>query len=206
MDMKIKVCGMTDPKNVKEVLALKPDYIGFIFHPGSSRFVDRHQASWSQGIDQVQKVGVFVNAQADEVLAASTALSLDAAQLHGNESPEVCMTLKSANLLVIKAFGIHQNFNWERLEAYHQSVDYFLFDTASAQYGGSGISFDWELLKQYPLDKSYFLSGGISPANLSEAQQFKDERLYALDLNSKFEDRPGIKNITVLKQALALNI
>ncbi|SEN37758.1 phosphoribosylanthranilate isomerase [bacterium A37T11] len=197
---------MTDPENVKEVLALKPDYLGFIFYPGSKRFLDPLQASWVKEVPGVKKAGVFVNAGLEEILEITSALSLDAVQLHGSESPEICKELKSANFEVIKAIGLNEAFSWRSLEVYQDSVDNFLFDTASAQFGGTGKSFNWELLQKYPLQIPYFLSGGLDPENLFAAYSVDDHRLFALDLNSRFEERPGIKNISVLKKALSLII
>src|SRR5690606_22113395 len=115
-------------------------------------------------------------------------LRLGALQLHGNESPEVCRQLKEdTGLQLIKAFGIGSDFEWSKLTVYRDYVDFFLFDTQSAQYGGTGKKFDWGLLSSYALEKPYFLSGGINPDNIGGALVLEDARLYALDLNSGFE-------------------
>src|SRR5690606_27368469 len=127
----------------------------------------------------------------------------NAIQLHGNESAAFCKDIKDlTGLELIKAFGIDSEFDFNQLEPYLNVVDYFLFDTKTSVYGGSGRVFNWDVLKKYPYDKPYFLSGGINPDNFEDAYTFEDERLYAVDLNSRFESSPGIKNIILLKQAL----
>ncbi|VTP90030.1 phosphoribosylanthranilate isomerase [Sphingobacterium daejeonense] len=132
-------------------------------------------------------------------------LSLDAIQLHGSESPEMVVQLKEkTGLEIIKAFGIGENFDWSELKPYLENVDYFLFDSKSSAFGGTGQTFDWEKLRVYPFDKPYFLSGGLSLDNLNEAIGFTDHRLIGLDLNSKFEIEPGLKDIEKLKLALKI--
>ncbi len=195
----IKICGMTDPDNAQQVLALKPQYMGFIFYDQSKRFVERNNRSWIRDISGVIKTGVFVNAPAEEILITALDLKLGALQLHGNESPEMCRQLKEdTGLQLIKAFGINSDFNWDILTAYQHEVDFFLFDTQSVQYGGTGKVFDWNLLHRYQLEKPYFLSGGLNPDNIQEALLLDDRRLYALDLNSGFEKSPGIKSLDLL--------
>lgn len=199
---KIKICGTKFPDNIGEVLTLKPDYIGFIFYPGSARFVESLEPKFVRDISGVVKTGVFVNEEADKIKQIIAEYGLGAVQLHGKESPDVCRELKDLRISVIKAFGIDETFDWPQLAAYQDAVDFFLFDTQTKQHGGSGKVFDWQLLAGYTLDTPYFLSGGISAENIESAANIKDERLHALDLNSKFEGRPGFKNITLLKNTL----
>lgn len=200
--MKIKVCGMRNAENVKALAALKPDYMGFIFYRHSKRNVAAdHMLALPKLPKSIKKTGVFVNATYQEIKEKAALYSLDAVQLHGDESPPFCKVLKQDGLEIIKAFGVHEDFYFYVTEPYQGCVDYFLFDTKTSEYGGSGMPFNWEILKNYPYSTPYFLSGGISPENLNQVLSIKDERLYAVDLNSKFELEPGLKNVDELKAA-----
>ncbi len=204
MKPKIKICGLKYPDNIRDVLALQPDYIGFIFHPASKRFVGQLDAEWVTELDSVKKTGVFVNADASLIATYVDRYGFQAVQLHGDESPEFCAALQQMDMGVeiIKAFGMNALFNWAKLTAYEGVVDYYLFDTQSSQRGGTGVRFDWRLLDGYASNKPFFLSGGISAENIKDALRLGDSRLYALDLNSKFETEPGIKDITLLGRTL----
>lgn len=202
MNPKIKICGLKSPDNIRSVIALQPDYIGFICYPGSKRFIDKLDANWVSGLKGVKKTGVFVNADIHYVKSAITQYGFEAVQLHGAETPAYCAALANLGVETIKAFGIGEQFDWSILEAYETVVDYYLFDTQSTQHGGTGKRFDWALLNGYTGHKPYFLSGGISAENMAEALHIDDHRLYALDLNSRFETRPGIKDIVLLKNTL----
>lgn len=202
MKPKIKICGLKHPENIRGVLSLQPDYIGFIFHPGSKRFVGQLEATWVARLKGVKKTGVFVNADIDHVKATASQYAFQAIQLHGNESPAYCADLKDNHVEIIKAFGINAHFDWAKLADYEGVTDYYLFDTQSAQHGGTGIRFDWKLLHGYRSDKPFFLSGGIGAENIADALLLGDSRLYALDLNSRFETEPGIKDIVLLKRTL----
>lgn len=203
MKPKIKICGLKDPENTRAVLALQPDYIGFIFYPPSKRFVGSSlDTSWISRLEGVHKTGVFVDADDEQVRNSAEQYGFHAVQLHGNEDPAYCARLRATGITVIKAFGIDERFDWARVGEYEHTVDYYLFDTQSKQHGGTGMRFDWKLLGGYTFEKPFFLSGGISPANIREALDMDDNRLYALDLNSKFETAPGIKDINLLKQTL----
>src|SRR5690606_1597834 len=125
-----------------------------------------------------------------------------AVQLHGEESAELCAQLQDYGLEVIKAFGIHQEFVWNDLTSYAQNIDCFLFDSKSNKYGGTGQTFGWDNLKAYPLQTPYCLSGGLALENLDEALKFQDDRMIRLDLNSRFEISPRIKDIEKIKLAL----
>ena len=199
--LKIKVCGMREANNIQELSALPIDYIGFIFFDKSSRYVT--EPPMVDITSSIQRVGVFVNAAVTYIKEKADSFKLDIIQLHGDESVEFCQEIKQLGYTVFKAFGIDDSFEWTLLAAYENVVDYFLFDTKSNQYGGTGQAFNWEVLKKYPYKKPYILSGGISLENIEEALTFHDDRLYGLDLNSKFEIEPGLKNIQTLKKALA---
>lgn len=197
----IKVCGMREANNIQELCALPINYIGFIFFEKSSRYVSEPpQVSIPPSI---QRVGVFVNSTATFIKEKADLFNLGIIQLHGHESAEFCKEIKNLGFTVFKAFGIDDNFDWTSVADYENVVDYFLFDTKSSKYGGTGQTFNWDVLKKYPYKKHYILSGGLSLENIQEALTFDDERLYGLDLNSKFEIKPGLKNIQTLKKALA---
>lgn len=202
MKPKIKICGLKQPDNIREVIALQPDYIGFIFYPGSGRFIDKLDPNWVNELTGVKKTGVFVNADIHSVKTAVQQYGFQAVQLHGAETPAYCAELAGYGVEIIKAFGIHEQFDWTTLEAYEAVAHYYLFDTQSVRHGGTGKRFDWALLGSYPSDKLFFLSGGIDAENITEAIQLEDPRLYALDLNSRFEIAPGIKDIALLRNTL----
>jgi phosphoribosylanthranilate isomerase len=199
--MKIKVCGMRDPMNIEAVAALRPDYMGFIFYPKSPRYIGETEKNLVP--ENVIKTGVFVNESAEKINELIDRYNFDAIQLHGNESPEFC-ELFMDKLTVIKAFGIDKDFDFAQLEPYEVSIDYFLFDTKTDKHGGSGQSFDWSLLDQYQMDIPFFLSGGLSLENLEEVKAIKHPQFYGVDLNSKFEIEPGLKDIDKLKKAFEL--
>lgn len=193
---------MRDRENILRVKELNPDYLGFIFYPKSPRYVTEIDKSLLSLLPPVKTTAVFVNAALEEMKKAINEYRFEAVQLHGTESPDCCSEIKKEGVEIIKAFGINEEFNWRLLQPYVDIVDYFLFDTHTIAHGGSGKTFDWELLKDYPFEKLYFLSGGIGPKNIESALVIQDERLYGLDLNSKFEDSPGLKNIELLKTVL----
>ncbi|NGF55070.1 phosphoribosylanthranilate isomerase [Parapedobacter sp. SGR-10] len=191
---------MKYPENIEAVAALPVDYMGFIFYPKSSRYVEQPVPL----SPSVQNVGVFVNEQTETILQKVKEFGFDTVQLHGNEPANTCQYLRDSGLYVFKAFGIDDEFDWTTLEEYLDRTDVLLFDTKSPQHGGTGQAFNWEKLKEYPYDKSYFLSGGLSLENIGQASRFEDERMIGLDLNSKFEIEPGLKDINLLTQALKI--
>lgn len=199
--MKIKICGLRDPENIKAVEALAPDYMGFICYDKSPRFIgamdDDELVNIGTGIT---KVGVFVDEDADSISKLIYKYKFDAIQLHGNESPEFCDMFKH-EVQVIKAFGIDEHFDFAKLDAYKNNVNYFLFDTKTPVHGGSGQTFDWSILDSYKLNVPFFLSGGLSPDNLEEVKNIKHPAFYGVDLNSKFEVSPGLKDIDKLTKA-----
>lgn len=190
--MKIKICGLRD--NVEEVIGLRPDYIGFIFFPGSKRFVG---IGFNPNLPEItaKKTGVFVNQEPENILETVKRYQLDAVQLHGDESPDYCARLYGRGFEVIKAFGIDEQFEFSSLDAYVKCCDYFLFDTKSREYGGTGTKFNWTVLGKYKLNKPYFLSGGIGAEDIGEIKSLNDPRIYAVDINSRVEIKPGLKAI-----------
>ena len=194
--MKWKVCGMRDPKNVAEIAALQPDYMGFILWDGSKRYCpDPPEVP-----ESITKVGVFVDAPLDEIEYAITTFNLGAVQLHGNETPSHCRALQSKTQ-VIKAFGIGEGFDFDVLIDYLPFCDFFLFDTKGPLPGGNGISFDWTLLQKYYFDLPFFISGGIGVAEIAKINDIRNTDLpvYAVDVNSSFETAPALKNAEQLK-------
>lgn len=203
MNVKLKICGMKQPANIEEIAALRPDYLGFIFYTGSKRYVEGlAPTSLSILPEEIKRTGVFVNEDLDIVLQQASSFGLKAIQLHGDETPEFCRQLKIQlpELEIIKAFGIHPDFNFQKLIPYIGNVDFFLFDTQTKEHGGSGKVFNWSLLQNYQGSTPYFLSGGIGLEQTSELQTIDDERLYAIDVNSRFEKEPGLKDLDKLKE------
>ncbi|WP_374165134.1 phosphoribosylanthranilate isomerase [Arcticibacter sp. MXS-1] len=198
--LKVKVCGMRERQNIADLIKLEPDYIGFIFYRPSGRYFGEPGEGDLEDIpSSAKKTGVFVNAEAEEIRSAVRLLKLGAVQLHGNESADLCKELSATGLEVIKAFGIDETFRFDTLKAYEDAVDYFLFDTKTSKHGGSGKAFDWKLLERNDSTKGYFLSGGIGPEEAGMVKSLKDPRLYAVDLNSRFEAAPGLKDIHQLQ-------
>ena len=193
--MFVKVCGITIPQQAHEISQLV-DYVGFIFHPGSPRFVSQSYPSM-----KAKKVGVLVNVPLQELIQTALLEKLDSVQLHGSESPEYCAAMKE-QVQVIKSFGVDADFDFDQLKAYEPYVDYFLFDTKTPKHGGSGKQFDWRLLKQYQGATPFILSGGLRPESLPQIQEVNHPKLTGIDLNSGFETQPGIKNLLLLKQFL----
>jgi phosphoribosylanthranilate isomerase len=199
--MIIKVCGMCQPENIRQVAATGVDWIGFIFWAGSKRLCTTEPGAWETGKTAphpFRKVGVFVNAPAEEMMETAARYGLDYLQLHGDESPELCHSLQKRGFALIKAFSIATREDLKRTAAYEGRTDYFLFDTACAGYGGSGKSFDWSLLEAYEGETPFLLSGGIHPGSLEAIRRFRHPRFAGIDLNSGFESAPGLKNIDKL--------
>ena len=198
--LKIKVCGMRDEANIRQLLELKPDYIGFILYPGSKRYLGDNYELKTTIPESIQKVGVFVNALIPEVFNWINRLNLQMVQLHGNESREYCTELHKMGVKVIKAFGVDNKFKFSSVRPYLSCCDYFLFDTKTELHGGSGKQFDWNLLKEYDYDMPFFLSGGIGPDDDEIVNYYKSIiNIFGVDLNSRFEINHGFKNIVALK-------
>ena len=197
--MRLKVCGMRELENISALSELDPNYIGFIFWSESSRFVNKKTPPLDK---KIIKTGVFVDATFDYILTKIKDHQLDAVQLHGQESCSYCKVIKNYGLKVIKSFSIKNTFDFNTLEDYENSCDYYLFDTKGKLPGGNGFTFDWKILNEYPSQKPFFLSGGIGVDNLNEIKKLVKTKLpiHAIDVNSKFETAPGNKNIELLKK------
>lgn len=185
-----------------EVAALRPDYLGFIFWEPSKRYFEGQMPSIPH---HIKKVGVFVDATLSEIIEKVKTFELPLVQLHGKETPAFCDELKKAipQVKIIKVFSIKGDFDFGQLKPFEDVCDYYLFDTKGKLPGGNGYAFNWEILKQYPSIKPYFLSGGIGLEDIDDIKEFmnRPEAKYCevIDVNSKFEDMPGLKNIEKLQ-------
>lgn len=206
--MEIKVCGMKYQDNIKSVAALQPDYLGFIFYDKSKRRFHEEIPSVS---DDIKKVGVFVNAEESYIEKMVNRYKLDGLQLHGDEPSSFCAKLRKTfgpGMVIIKAFSMSDNFDFNTLNDYTTDCDYFLFDTKGKERGGNGTLFDWKILEQYQLQKPYFLSGGIGLSAIEPLKEFLKMPVaslcQAVDLNSRFESSPGMKKIEELEEFIDL--
>ncbi|WP_291870985.1 phosphoribosylanthranilate isomerase [Maribacter sp.] len=201
---KLKICGMK--LNTSEVATLQPDYLGFIFWEPSKRHFSGEMPALPHSI---KKIGVFVNETVIEILHKIQEYNLLGIQLHGKESPAFCKELqeKTQGVKIIKVFSIKNKFNFETLKEFEDVCDFFLFDTKGELPGGNGYTFDWSVLENYPSTKPFFLSGGIGLEETNKIIAFlqtdASKYCYALDVNSKFETEPGLKNIEKLKKFIA---
>jgi phosphoribosylanthranilate isomerase len=209
--MNIKVCGITQFKQLQQLEAMNIDFAGLIFYNESSRYVgDKLSKRDVKTADfDLKKVGVFVNPEMIDVLDAIDDYGLDIVQLHGDEKPGMCEDL-SSEVEVIKAFRIPvgEKINIDKLIAPYDAVcDYYLFDTGGLKesFGGTGQQFDWSILTKAKIEKPFFLSGGIGPDDAERIKAFKHPDFFAIDINSRFEKEPGVKDMAVIlkfKQAL----
>ncbi|WP_410503656.1 phosphoribosylanthranilate isomerase [Flavobacterium sp. LB2P53] len=200
----IKICGMKYPDNIIEIGSLLPDYMGFIFWEKSARYFDGVIPNLPKSI---KKVGVFVNERTEVILAKTNKHDLQAIQLHGHESVAFCQELKNKidrKIDIIKVFSVDDSFDFEELKPFETVCDYFLFDTKGKLPGGNGTTFNWKVLEKYPSSKPFFLSGGIGIDEMSAINEISKTNLplYTIDVNSKFEIEPGLKNIQLCKDAL----
>lgn len=213
--LKLKVCGMKYNDNIKAIAKLQPDYLGFIYFKNSSRYFSGIIPELPKTI---KKVGVFVDAPESEVIQNIMSNNLDFIQLHGNESATYCYNLQLAQfgdtneygnysdhkVKIIKAFSMNDAFDFNLLEHYETVCDYFLFDTKGKLPGGNGFTFNWDILKDYPFNKPYFLSGGIGLEEDEKIKKFLEEPVskycHAIDVNSRFEVEPGLKDVKLLEK------
>ena len=201
----VKVCGMRDAENIREVEALGIDLMGFIFWPKSSRYVSERPAYLPTNC---KRVGVFVDEDIETVKRIADDYALDYIQLHGHELADYCAQLRGFKL--IKAFNIATTEDFKQTEPYTGIVDYFLFDTKGKSVGGNGEKFDWSVLSAYDGNTPFLLSGGIGPDDAevltSHFSPLTSKKCVGIDLNSRFEIAPGLKDINKLKDFLnALN-
>lgn len=206
--LKLKVCGLTQLPQIAQLTDWKVDFLGFIFYEKSPRYVLSHLSLEDlKGIDHQGKVGVFVNETAKTIAKMVAQADLNLVQLHGDEDALFVQNLKSllpSDVKIIKVIRVGKNTEGGHLQAllsHYKDVDYFLFDTDSSAFGGTGISFDWELLHHLEIHKDYFLSGGISIDNIGSVHHLKQQP-FAIDINSKFEIEPGIKDLDKIKRLL----
>lgn len=202
--MRVKVCGMTQPDQVEALAAMGVTFAGFIFYPKSPRYVFKHMTTTQiRKFNNINKVGVFVNAPIEEVLHLVDECRLHMVQLHGDEPPKYCEKIADY-VSVVKAFRLSDNDSVEwMIRPYMDVCDMFMFDTMGVGYGGTGKKFDWSMLKNSTIGKPFFLSGGIEPGDEEELMAFSQEpvakALFAIDINSKFELSPGVKDMEKVK-------
>ena len=189
----IKVCGMRDAENIREVEALGVNLMGFIFWPKSSRYV------------QCRRVGVFVDASIDDIRQHVADYALDMVQLHGHEAPDFVRSLHAdgCSPVIVKAFNIATKVDLEAVKPYEGIVDYFLFDTKGPSVGGNGAKFDWSVLADYVGATPFLLSGGIGPDDAARVRNFSHPRCIGIDLNSCFETAPAVKDTAALSRFLS---
>lgn len=201
--MQLKVCGLCDINQIKTLANLNIDRLGFIFYDKSPRYVgdklDSEELSKING--KVNKTGVFVNEGQSQIENMITKFKLNSIQLHGNESPEFCLQLKK-KVEVIKTISIKNKESFTEVEKYNDACDFFLFDTYSEYHGGTGKKFDWSWLDHYKLNIPCFLSGGIDLADIPEINKLNHPKLIGIDVNSKFEIEPGIKDLNKIKEII----
>lgn len=195
--MTVKVCGMRDAGNIRDLEQLGIDWMGLIFWPRSKRYVS---APPSYLPKEIRKVGVFVDASEEDIRQHVADYQLDMIQLHGQEPPGFLKALKP--LTIIKAFNIATTEDLEKTTDYEGLADYFLFDTKGKAVGGNGEKFDWSVLDDYRGSTPFLLSGGIGPEDAERVKTFRHPRCIGIDLNSRFETEPGHKDITKIKQFL----
>lgn len=197
--MKFKICGMRDVDNTKLVSTLNPDYMGFIFWKKSSRYFNNQIIELPKTI---KKTGVFVDSPIEDLKNCIIKHKLKAVQLHGKETPEYCRLISGLGIEIIKSFNLNSSFNFKDLNYYEKCCDFYLFDTYGKLPGGNGKSFDWEILDNYHYKKPFFLSGGIGIEEINKIHKLLKTSLpiYAIDVNSKFESKPGLKKIDKLTQ------
>ncbi|MBX2943057.1 MAG: phosphoribosylanthranilate isomerase [Cyclobacteriaceae bacterium] len=200
--IKLKVCGMRDSSNIREVASVHPDFMGFIFYQKSPRYVGLNFKIPDNLDVSIQRVGVFVNEKVKTIIELVTKHSLDFVQLHGDESLEECQELKRNGIKTMKVFSIDNAFDFEGVAHYQPYADYVLFDTLGKARGGNGVPFDWHLLKKYKGDVPFLLSGGIDPENISQVKKLNHDQLFAIDVNSGVESAPGVKDLSKLNRLI----
>jgi phosphoribosylanthranilate isomerase len=218
--MIVKVCGMRDADNIRKVVKLGIDWIGFVFWQDSPRFVSQitsnagiipdYSSLCGNSVGDVKKVGVFVNDMPQNIVTRIVNYNLDIIQLHGQESPVMIDNLRAtvdpdihAGIKIMKAISISTRSDVARYKEYIGHVDYFLFDTKTPLVGGSGNQFDWSVLEAYDGDVPFLLSGGIGPDDINRIKTFHHPMCMGIDLNSKFEEEPAMKNVDKLKSFIS---
>lgn len=193
--MIIKVCGIREQGNLEDLCDLPIDMIGINFYEPSSRYIGDSKLKKKDG---VKNVGVFVSAPLDTIMEAAEKHELNYAQLHGDESSAVCKEVQK-NIPIIKVFRIDEGFDWEVVSDF-DFADYFLFDTKTNLFGGSGTKFDWSALDNYNLSIPFLLSGGIGPESVDSIKSLTHEQFVGIDINSKFEISPALKDVELVRK------
>ncbi len=191
-----------DNRNVLEALPIQ--IFGFIFYPPSPRFVDHEDMATLRKLTDTlkNKAGVFVDATIDHICTITELAGLTYVQLHGNETPGFCRKVRNSGIRLIKAFRVDESFDFTSILEYSETVDFFLFDTKAEKPGGTGQKFNWKLLENYRSETPFFLSGGIKPEDAEQIKKIEHPQFYGIDLNSGFEDKPGLKNFEQLSSFL----
>lgn len=201
--MIIKVCGMRESRNISDVIAAGANCIGMIFYPKSPRYV----TAVPKIVEDIKRVGVFVNADTAEILDKIDRYCLDMVQLHGSETPETVRALRSTisssvqrNIKIIKAISVSCEQDIQLSKNYEDCADMLLFDTKCKSVGGSGRHFDWSVLSRYRGTTPFLLSGGIGPGDAGRIAAFSHPMLAGIDLNSRFETAPAVKDAALLRK------
>ena len=199
--MKVKVCGMREPVNIALLAELQVDWMGFIFAERSPRYAGGLTPDVCRVVPgNIGRVGVFVDTPFPGMLEKAVEYGLNSIQLHGEEPPDVCKSLRKEGFEVIKAFPVAVAEDFCPAQAYEGSCDYFLFDTKTPLRGGSGIPFDWNLLRHYTGDTPFLLSGGVGTDSVAEIKGINHPKLAGVDLNSRFEVSAGLKDIALIRR------
>ena len=230
--MVVKVCGMRDADNIREVAQLGVDALGFIFYPKSPRCVkdlsyEGQVLQRGEADSEIPRVGVFVNDSLENIVIQIIRYDLDVVQLHGDEEPGLASDIKAAlaealdtlseelgkqtgkkphlekTVQVCKAISVSTAEDIQKYKEYVGAVDFFLFDTKCEQKGGSGQQFDWQVLDAYDGDVPFLLSGGIGPEDAERVKAFSHPKCFGIDINSKFEIEPGLKDVEKIKTFLS---
>ena len=195
----LKVCGMRDIDNIRAVLKLKPALMGFIFYPASVRYVgDLNLGNIDFG--KTKKVGVFVNASLNDLASIVQKHGLDYVQLHGDETVEYAQAVHALGVKIIKVFRVHDQLPLDAINAFSTFVEMYLFDTFSEQYGGSGKQFQWDILDNFPIKTPFLVSGGVSSENVKNLHLIQNASFAGIDVNSKVEISPAIKDIGLVQK------
>ncbi len=201
----LKVCGLREPANLRVIAALRPTAVGLIFSPKSPRYAGALAPAEVRGLPaEVRRIGVFVDAAPADVLARAATYGLNAAQLHGTETPETCAAVRAGGLAVVKAVRVDATFSFAALTPFVPHVAAFLFDAPGPQPGGNGVVFDWQTLAAYPYAATtpWLLAGGLTLAHVPKLQALRLPGLAGFDINSGFETAPGLKDVAAVRAFL----
>jgi len=196
--MNVKVCGITTNEQINALSKLDVQMVGLNFYPPSKRFIKNNNDLKENINSNLKRVGVFVNSSKDDILAKREIYQLDYAQLHGDEDYNFCSEL-SKDISLIKVWRVKSQPDENIIHHYDDIISFHLFDTYTEEYGGSGKSFNWKLIEDLDLKKPIMLSGGISPEHTKILNRINNENIWGVDINSRFETSPGIKDIEMIE-------